>query len=252
MDVVDDLMSPMGFPRTADAAKVEASVIHSQSPPLDLSMLESVTMEAVIADKGTMVELLKRLSKLPNLKNLILDGTQNYYFEGMDNQLTKECFEGLSTFTDSLESIEVMDFDSLAIASVCELVKNSTVLKTVNLDQSNDAVRIVEDDVIMIADALRSTTSVTKLSLSYIDVKSEIYLANALRDGNSSLLEFECQGRDYKSIRHCCKMNSILPQLRHHNLSRDDIVQVCIPHLNDLSVVYGLLRFRPDLWSIPI
>jgi hypothetical protein len=218
------------------------------APPLNLSTIERVSMHVDLSMPSTlqeprtlMVQLLSRLAKLPNLKFLDLDGFQEY---GGDRP-TRDWFEEFSAFTHSLEHIEVRNFDSFATPSVCALIKKSAVLKTVTLMPTYEI--ISEHDVIEISNALRSTASVQKLKLSRMAVGSEIHIANALKEGNSSLLEFDCRG-NYDSIHFYCTVNRVLPSLRHHNLSRDEAIRFCIPHLGDTSVLYSMLRFRPDLW----
>jgi len=168
-----------------------------QAPaPLDLSTVERISIDSVIPNSETMVEVLASLEALPNLKILSMSGAQNR-FEGIDVAFTRNCFQRLSTLSDRLVEIDLIYFDSSIVTALVQLIQCSSILTKVSLDSFHV---LTADQVAQLAEALRGSTSIQSLKLKQKDAAERI-VELIRQDSRPSLREFDDEdGAHYYKI----------------------------------------------------
>lgn len=208
-----------------------------------LASIDTLVVEAVHTPEQ-LGALLASLSEGLHLKSLVLDGNRNYHRnEGMEEHV----FDSLDRLL-SLEYMEVKAFPtSAAVPAIARLVAHSTTLSHVILGcpLSDDASR-------QLADALSNNVSVSCLTLER-RVHSDCIL-DVLEHSNYTLTQVKVALATFQqrqNMDYYCRLNQLSRNaLADLQTTKGQVVKILSLAMDEnVSYLYSLLRFKPDLWS---
>ena len=206
-----------------------------------LPCLETLIVEAMHSP-NQLSELLMSLKGLQNLKYLVLKGNRNYNENAL---MVESTFQGLDQL--NLERVEVKEFPNAAVVpALAKLIAGSTKLSHVTLSCPLD-----DDASRQLGTALESNASVVYLQLDR-RVNCDFILA-ALEHSNLTLRQVHVKLAspfETMSMEFYCRLNQTSRQtLADIRTTKRQTVNILFNVVDDLSCLYFLLRFRPQLWS---
>jgi len=219
---------------------------------LDLSSVERLSCSSLIPSTVELFHLMKGLQNLPNLKFLELDGMGNAY---KSVTLPKdEGFEDLLALTDQLEELTI-SWLKTCIPTVAQFVKKTTKLKVLSLT-SNESFSLKE--INQLIKALRVNKSIEHLQFGRcVAEESKQALLEFVKENNHSALKTyqgyeDDVGEDsplVKEINYWCHLYQSTSWLEAEDRTKEEAVSEYSKCIDDLPLLYGLLRHRPDLWT---